>query len=152
MNLEMDDDRPLDLKTLYHSERWHTRALKTPCEMARVLEDLLDQLRAADFTAEERFTIRVAMEEAIVNAVRHGHNGDLTKTVLVRLLVDDNFFLAQVEDEGSGFAHQELMRKPQEPILPAIGRGIHLMRFYMNSVTFNRTGNCVTLYKHRAKE
>jgi serine/threonine-protein kinase RsbW len=118
--------------------------------MSAVLDDVVEQLQAAGFPHHDRFAVRLALEEAIVNAVKHGHREDTRKTVLLRFCVEETFFIAQVEDEGPGF-QPEAVPDPREAEEQSLsGRGLLLMRHFMNAVEFNAAGNCVTLCKHRS--
>jgi len=131
-------------------DRWCYRAVKKPIEVRAVLDDLVERLREFGYPQRDRFAIRLAVEEAMVNAIQHGNRSDVRKTVLVRFCVEATFCIAQVEDEGPGFEPAIVVepRKAQEPA--SAGHGLILMRHYMDSVEFNPAGNCVTLCKHRS--
>jgi serine/threonine-protein kinase RsbW len=95
--------------------------------------------------------MRLALEEALVNAVKHGNKGDATKRVRVRYQVTAAGVLVEVEDDGTGF---DPLKVP-DPCAPEnlerlSGRGLLLMRSYMTWVRFNPCGNCVTLYERRS--
>src|SRR5262249_14752678 len=95
--------------------------------------------------------IRLALEEAIVNGLRHGNRGDPSKRVRVGYRVGPNTMLAVVEDEGPGFDPDRV----PDPTLPEnldrpCGRGLLLMRHYMPWVCFARPGNRVLLCKRRS--
>jgi anti-sigma regulatory factor (Ser/Thr protein kinase) len=130
-------------------DRWEYRALRTRAEMTAVLDDLHDRLRAAGYPVPDRLAVRLALDEAITNAIVHGHGGDPTRLVLVRFLVADDLFVAQVEDEGPGFDPATLA-DPRH-VECAGGLGIPLMRHHMTQVRYNARGNCVTLCKHRTQ-
>ena len=94
--------------------------------------------------------IRLALEEAIVNGLRHGNKNDPSKRVYVSFLARPDDFVAEVKDEGTGF---DLSQVP-DPTLPEnwtrpSGRGLLLMRHYMTAVHFSRRGSCVTMSKIR---
>src|SRR5581483_852858 len=129
---------------------WHRHELHTVDEMRHVLAELINELRGRGYSEKEQFGIRLALEEAIVNAIKHGHGGDTSKRVLLRYRLDGHAFVAEVEDEGPGFDPQRLPDPlaPENLELPG-GRGVFLMRHYMTSVAFNGPGNCVMLHKAR---
>jgi serine/threonine-protein kinase RsbW len=127
-----------------------TATVRTTSDIEPVLEVLVDALERNTFTRKEIFGIRLSLTEAVVNAVKHGHRGDPGKQVRIRYLINQVGLLAQVEDEGPGFARA----KVADPLAPEnlerdTGRGILLMQHYMSEVRFNAVGNCVTLIKHR---
>jgi serine/threonine-protein kinase RsbW len=97
------------------------------------------------------FGMRLALEEAIVNAIRHGNRDDPAKSVQVTFDVDPDGALAEVEDEGSGYdpARVPDPTAPENLERPG-GRGLWLMRAYTTWVRHNQRGNRVTLYKCRS--
>jgi serine/threonine-protein kinase RsbW len=92
------------------------------------------------------FGVRVALEEAIVNGLRHGNANDPAKGVRVRCYVGPEVMLAEVEDEGPGFDPARL-----EKLAHFTGRGLVLMRQYLSWVQFSGRGNHVTLCKRRSR-
>ena len=129
---------------------WQSYELHTPDEMHRFLARVMDGMRRLWYSDKEQFGVRLALEEAIVNAIKHGHRGDLSKTVRVCYHVTPAEVRADVEDEGPGF---DPFAVP-DPLAPENleqpgGRGVFLMRHYMTAVEFNAAGNRVTLCKVR---
>jgi serine/threonine-protein kinase RsbW len=119
--------------------------------MGKVIEAIAAAMAAARYPEKDRFAVRLALEEAIVNAIKHGHRGDPTKRVRVRYQVSPNRVLAEVRDEGAGFDP----RRVPDPLAPEnldrpSGRGLLLMRSYVTWLRFNERGNCVTLCKARS--
>ncbi len=130
--------------------------------------DLLDD--------RDRMRIQVALEEALLNSVVHGNlevssslrelEGDLFEQTIAERKVIEPFRSRQVtltanythtearftiRDEGPGF-DVEKVRNPTEDdaIALASGRGILLMRSFMDEVTYNSKGNEVSLLKRRS--
>jgi serine/threonine-protein kinase RsbW len=127
-----------------------TATVRTTGDIEPVLEVLDDALHRNGFSRKEIFGIHLSLTEAIVNAVKHGHCGDPRKQVRIRYLINYVGLLAQVEDEGPGFAQVRVL----DPCAPEnverdSGRGLLLMRSYMTEVRYNAAGNCVTLVKRR---
>ena len=105
------------------------RALRTTQEMAAIIDPILDALTASGYTDAERFGVRLALEEALVNAIKHGHDGAPTRCVQLCYWISAERFLAQIEDEGPGFDPS----KVADPLDPTNwkrdgGRGLFLMR------------------------
>jgi serine/threonine-protein kinase RsbW len=103
------------------------------------------------YAEKDIFGMRLALEEAIGNARRHGNRYDPAKSVRVTFDVDRDGALAEVEDEGSGY---DLACVP-DPTAPENlerpgGRGLWLMRASMTWVRHNQRGNRVTLSKRRS--
>jgi serine/threonine-protein kinase RsbW len=95
--------------------------------------------------------VRLALEEALVNAIRHGNQGDPGKQVRVRYRVTTEQVWAEVEDQGQGFDPAGVP-DPTSPegMVRTSGRGLHLMRHFLSSVEYNERGNAVTLCKRRS--
>ncbi len=130
---------------------WRCCSFVTPKEMDAVLADVLQSLEAAGFMDGDQFAVRLAMEEAIMNAIRHGHRYDRGKRVHVRYHVTPERLLAEVEDEGPGFDPCAVPDPRKPPYVEREGgRGLLLMRTFMTWVRYNERGTRVTMCKRRA--
>ena len=109
---------------------------------------MLDAVAEHGFSEESAFSIKLAMEEAVVNAIKHGNHFDEDKCVLLRYAFNGERLHLVVRDEGPGFDYRHLPdpTDPEHLALP-YGRGIMLMNAYMDRVTYSRKGNEVTLVK-----
>jgi serine/threonine-protein kinase RsbW len=116
-----------------------------------VLDIVAEEMAAAGYPEEDRFGLRLALEEALVNAISHGNRGDPSRSVHVRFQVEPDRVLAEVEDEGEGFDPARVAdpRSPQA-LERSGGRGLLLMRHYTNWLRYNRRGNRVTLCRNRS--
>ena len=116
----------------------------------QVMERLLDELEAVDWIQEELFGVHLAVEEALVNAIRHGNKEDASKQVRVHCRVTADRLLIEIEDEGNGFVPEKVPDCTEEENLEVpSGRGIMLMRNFMTRVEYNEQGNRVLLEKVR---
>lgn len=115
-----------------------------------VMEHLLSELEAVDWIQEELFGVHLAVEEALVNAIRHGNKEDVNKQVRVLCRVATDRLLIEIEDEGTGFVPDDVPDCTEEENLEVpSGRGIMLMRSFMTRVEYNDQGNRVVLEKVR---
>ena len=116
-----------------------------------VLDIVAEEMAAAGYPEEDRFGLRLALEEALVNAISHGNRGDPSRSVHVRFQVEPDRVLAEVEDEGEGFDPAPVpdTRVP-ENLGRSSGRGLLFMRHHTTWLRYNRIGNCVTLCKERS--
>lgn len=97
--------------------------------------------------------VRLALVEALTNAMEHGNRWDESKLVRVKARVDRDLLVVEVEDEGHGFDHRALPDPTKtENLLCERGRGIFLMRSIMDEISFNPQGNKVVLRKRRQPE
>lgn len=117
-----------------------------------VLEELLARLQSEGWNSRDMFGIRLALEEAVVNAIKHGNRLDLSKRVhLVCRSTADKIYI-KVTDQGQGFDPDAVpdCTDPEHIDIPN-GRGIMLMRNYMSRVEYNRKGNEVEMEKLRPR-
>lgn len=119
-------------------------------EVSRAEQAILAAVQDAGFSGSEQFAIKLALEEALANAIKHGNQCDPAKRVVVECRINSNQAAISVEDEGPGFDPGDVPDPTlDENLEKPFGRGVMLMRAYMNEVLFNETGNCVTLIKVR---
>jgi serine/threonine-protein kinase RsbW len=132
---------------------WHRKELESEADMRRLVQAISQAMAQAGYSEKEVFAMRLALDEAIMNAYKHGHHGDWTTPITVRYHVHANGVVAQVEDQGPGF-DPEQVPDPREPenLLRPSGRGLFLMNAYMSGVCHNERGNCVCFCKHQPKE
>jgi len=129
-----------------------TRVIPTDLMAARQLaEELLDGVQAEGHAESESFAIRLALEEALINAVKHGNKFDPDKTVTVSIEADADRTSLTVADEGDGFDPSGVPDpRADENLEKPCGRGIMLMHAYMDAVEFNPRGNEVRMVKKRS--
>ena len=117
-------------------------------EARRLQEEIERQLAALKVSEQEVFSIRLALEEALVNAIKHGNQMDRSKKVRVayRFLLDR--LEIHITDEGTGFDPEDVPDPTAvENLERPCGRGLMLMRHYMTEVVYSKTGNSVRMLK-----
>jgi serine/threonine-protein kinase RsbW len=112
---------------------------------------LLRLLASSNFRGNDLFAIQLAVEEALVNAIKHGNQMDQQKQVHLPFILGTKDFRIHIKDEGEGF-NPEAVPDPTDPVYHQrpTGRGLWLMRNYMHQVRFNVKGNAVTLERRRS--
>ena len=127
-------------------------ALRLPSDVAFVEEavDLVARHLETRFADQRaiRFNVRVALSEALANAILYGNRSDPAKHVDVRARFGPQEIEIEVEDQGPGFDPAAL----DDPTTPerlegSDGRGIYLIRRLVDDVHFAGRGNvvCMTL-------
>jgi serine/threonine-protein kinase RsbW len=125
--------------------------LHTLTEIVSLLERLEDRMRVLGYSRKDLFSLRLAVQEAVTNAVRHGNRNDPGKHVQITYLATPAEVVVEIQDEGRGFNPAELPDPLSEENLDRpSGRGVFLMRAYTSWMSFNRQGNCVTLCRRRS--
>ena len=118
--------------------------------VAEVQSLILHELEVHGFAEKQIFGIRLALEEALTNAIHHGNCGDPKKKVEVEYEVTDQRLWVSITDEGCGFTPEQLPDPTlDENLTKPGGRGVLLMRAYMDDVQFSPAGNRVILTKTR---
>jgi len=108
-------------------------------EYLNLVHAVTDEMaRLAGFDGDQSLNISLAVREAATNAVVHGNGGDEKKLVRVQFGIQDGVLKICVHDQGGGFQPEEIA-DPRDPLNVArtSGRGIFLMRSFMDEVTFS---------------
>jgi len=85
----------------------------------------------------------MAVRESVVNAITHGNASDPAKIVFIDYTATPEFepndFIVSVRDQGRGF-DPETVKDPLTPenVLSTSGRGIFLIRQFMDDVLMRR--------------
>lgn len=89
----------------------------------------------------ERFAaLLLAVTEATTNAIIHANKCDINKLVSVDVEVEKTKIIIKITDEGEGF-DPSIVPDPTQPenLLKDSGRGVYLMRVYMDDLKYNIT-------------
>jgi serine/threonine-protein kinase RsbW len=115
-----------------------------------VQERIVSHMERLDFPMRDVFGVRLALEEALVNAIKHGNGMDPDKNVRIQWQISPEFVCVEIEDEGPGFVPEAIPDPTEEENLERpCGRGIMLMRSFMSRVEYSGRGNKVLLEKRR---
>ena len=140
--LEKMSQSPLELRRILESDPQHC---------AGVIRDLLKMLDARGWSKDDVFAIQMAVEEAVMNAIKHGNHEDPEKSVSVFVEVTENRFYAKITDEGPGFCPDDVPDPTLEANLEKVsGRGVMLIKTFVDECRYNKCGNSVELVKHKA--
>ncbi|MDX6693301.1 MAG: hypothetical protein QOF02_904 [Blastocatellia bacterium] len=116
--------------------------------MNGVLQYLVERLAKLGVIKPERSNLFVALDEAFVNAVKHGNKNDPGKLVRITAELSTKEARFTIEDEGDGFNVQEIP-DPRDPenLFKTSGRGVLLIYNIMDEVYYNERGNRLTMVK-----
>ncbi len=106
--------------------------------------------QAAGFDSDDALNLGLAVREAVINAIVHGNREDPKLKVDVVMSIDDDAMTAIVRDHGNGFDPDATPDPTEEAnLLMTSGRGLLLMRAFVDDVAFARTdkGMEITLTK-----
>ena len=116
--------------------------------MNGVLEYLQERVAKLGLIKPERSNLFVALDEAFVNAVKHGNKNDPAKLVRITAELTPQEASFTVEDEGEGFDIKQIP-DPCDPanLFRTSGRGVLLIYNIMDEVEYNAQGNRVKMVK-----
>lgn len=129
---------------------WGTISFASTLYLCPILDLLL-----AEIPPTLQAELRLGLQEALVNAAKHGNNLDPSKTVVVRFSLIDNQYWWVISDQGSGFATASDSDSDCDPdpidYLPPdeaeSGRGLCLLHQIFDQVEWNRKGTELRLCK-----
>jgi serine/threonine-protein kinase RsbW len=115
------------------------------------LQDRIVQLMERfSYSVRDVFAVRLSFEEGLANAIKHGNQFDESKQVRVSCRIDDTKLRVEIQDQGAGFDPGEVPDPTQEEFIERpTGRGLLLMRVYMNLCEFADGGRCLILERDR---
>lgn len=122
-----------------------------PSDLSRSREvqtRILDEVMKYKYNSDSLFAIKLSLEEAMVNAVKHGNKFDERKHVYIEALVGPSQTEVIVEDEGPGF-DRGIVPDPTAPenLEKCSGRGILLIEAYMSSAAWSNNGRRLHMVK-----
>ncbi len=94
----------------------------------------------------------MVLDEALTNALKHGNKYDAQKKITVSVRISNKKIEISIRDEGEGFQPDKLVNPlSAEGIERNCGRGVFLIRSYMDEVSFNDKGNEVKMVKYNRR-
>lgn len=110
--------------------------------------EIVRQLQVHDWEQRDVFGVHLALEEAVVNAIKHGNGEDPGKSVQVICRISRIRCWISIEDQGDGFDPEKVPDCTlDENLDKPCGRGLKLMRNFMTFVEYNEQGNRVVMEK-----
>ena len=127
---------------------WKIKSLEQ--EAKRLSCEMLTTLRTHDFDEDMVFAVHLSLEEAFVNAIKHGNHDDPEKSIKVECLITPDKFDVSIADEGYGFDPNGVPDpRCNGNLYKTTGRGVLLIQSYMDLVEYNTRGNCIHMVKYR---
>ena len=93
----------------------------------------------------------ICLDEAFVNAIRHGNRFDASKPVRVGVTLEEDRWVVTAEDDGDGFDPNEVPDPTSEAGLMAeSGRGVRIMNAWLDELAYYRGGRTILMARRRA--
>ncbi|MBE9126380.1 MULTISPECIES: ATP-binding protein [unclassified Coleofasciculus] len=125
---------------------WRTISFASTLYLCPILDLLVEQI-----PRKWQPEIRLGLQEALVNAAKHGNNLDPTKTVMVHFSVINDEYWWIISDQGCGFSPPCLPKQDSQGSLPVdeseSGRGLCLLRQIFDQIHWNLQGTELRLCK-----
>ncbi len=177
---EVSQTRQQEARVLENLAEWYSRFVLTndpsliPPLVSYLQQAISSQLPDTD--RNQLMQVGMALHEALSNAILHGNlevSSDIRETswlacqelieerrtqpafagrlVEFEARLSDSTFTCVVRDDGAGF-DRSLVPDPLDPenLLSASGRGLYLIKTFMDEVKFNDAGNKITMIKELA--
>ena len=121
-------------------ENYHLEIESDPNNLITVEEFVNYFCKDLKLSDEKLANVLLAVTEATTNAVIHANKSNLNKKVTIDVHVEDSKLIMKVKDEGAGF-NPDMIPDPTEPenLLKDSGRGLYLMKIYMDELKYNHT-------------
>ncbi|MBM3972441.1 MAG: ATP-binding protein [Planctomycetes bacterium] len=117
-------------------------------EARDVQERIIGLMEQNAWPMRDCFGVRLSLEEALVNAIKHGNRMDPDKKVYIACELTEDEVIVVIEDQGDGFKIEEVPDPTEDNNLEKPGgRGIMLIRSFMTGVGYNDKGNRLTMSK-----
>jgi len=126
----------------------YTLQLPSKEESITQLELLIENLSDTYNVGEDTFAnMMTCLNEALINAIKHGNKMDPAKKVIINAEVDGKRIIWTVTDEGPGFDYVHLADPTAPENLESLtGRGVFIMKHLADQCIFNTSGNEVELH------
>ena len=124
----------------------------TPSAVTEVYKMILPGLQANNFSEDDIFAVHLALEEAFINAVKHGNKMEPSKAIKIDYALESDKIEISMTDEGQGF-DPEVIPDPRygDNLYKPAGRGMLLIRSFMDVVEYSKQGNSVRMIRYREK-
>ncbi|HKV03649.1 MAG TPA: ATP-binding protein [Candidatus Acidoferrales bacterium] len=114
--------------------------LDTQLESVDLAENIVKRAaEAAGFSEDDIHKLGMAVREGVINAYNYGNCRDRRKKILLAVEFEPEKMVVHVVDEGGGFELAEVADPlAEENLLRTSGRGLFLMRAFMDDLTVRR--------------
>jgi serine/threonine-protein kinase RsbW len=121
-------------------EKYHLEIESDPNNLITVEEFVNYFCKDVKLPEEKLSDVLLAVTEATTNAIIHANKSNASKLVTIDVEIKNSKLIVKVKDEGEGFDPGEIP-DPTEPenLLKDHGRGVYLMRVYMDDLEYQRT-------------
>ena len=123
------------------SEQIFKKVVQSDAELLPELEEFIIDIAERYNLDKNKFNnLVLSFSEAVSNSIVHGNKLDKTKKVFIKVIVDNEKMTISIKDEGTGFDLKSVPDPTKlENILKDSGRGIHIMKSFVDNLHYNFT-------------
>lgn len=121
--------------------RWSDFITPSTLQLNPLVELLLEPVSCLQLQAR----LQLGLQEALVNAVRHGNGGDPAKCLRIRRIETPRWLIWQVQDEGPGMPAEARQARLPDRLDALGGRGLFLIHHCFDDVRWSARGNRLQL-------
>ena len=118
-------------------------------QMRKAISAFLEDLKMYSICDADIFSLRLCFEEAVINSIKHARCSRKNPKINIEWEISRNVVRIGVEDEGEGFDYTNIPDPTKgKSLFKAGGRGLYLIRKFMDKVEFNKKGNFIKMVKY----
>lgn len=127
--------------------------IRETSEIERICPIILKAMDKYGFSDKEIKRTKLCIFELVSNSIIHAHYNDPKKRVLLLYTVSQEKVTLSIVDEGNGYDYANLPNPlAPENILKEHGRGVYIVRQFMDEVSHNEKGNRILIIKYHIEE
>lgn len=121
-----------------------------PDFIERSINYILSKINTFDRIHPHLTGIRMALSEAMANAIEHGNRFDPHKHLQLQVIIRPDRLLISVADEGAGYNYKNIPNNIEElnKSFSTRGRGLFFIQKFMDEVKFIHPGNIIVMVKY----
>ena len=120
----------------------------TDAEGVKAKERIIEAMDECGWGHRSTFAVRLSLEEALHNAIKHGNKHDPEKKVHIEATITPRRIEINIEDQGNGFErHHVPDPRKEENLEKCSGRGVFLIESYMDKVEWTHGGRRVRMIR-----
>ena len=114
----------------------------------QLVDKVLDCLESGiqNLESSQLFALKLIAKELLCNAISHGNQNKIEKSVTCIFIKLSNQFLLQIEDQGEGFDIDQINWEISEDASNPRNRGLAMVNHYADSIEFNSTGSKISAW------
>ena len=123
------------------SEKIYEKEIASDPDLLPELEEFIVELAMKSNLRDDKLnSLALSFSEAASNSVVHGNKFDKNKKIKITVRVNEKKMIVTIKDQGKGF-NISSVPDPTKPenILKDSGRGIHIMRSFLDDLRYNFT-------------